>query len=378
MKPNPSGLDENSTVRQAALNPRGGARHPHVNWASTTLTLALLLSGCASPNPRPAWIGSGPDSCASRQSSGHGASEPWDRPRPAAGPTVGLGDPELRLEVLTFNIHGLPRWLGGPPHRRFHQIARAIETQAPDIVLLQEAWTRPSHRAAPAGADWHYAWSTRSRSLFAQSGLVTVSRHRMVGGEFRPFRRAALLDSLVTKGALKVTLELSGGARVNVWNVHLQAGAAGQIRVHQVAELIKWIHHAEDGQMLDVVGGDFNCTPTSAEYAALAAGLGTDVHRSADRPHRPTYPAADGDSLTGRTLDYVFWRARSRMGAARARADVVFAADRREDRLSDHFGVRASLVVAPDPIVVATAAPFSLAGWPQAASLRRQLAPLDD
>jgi hypothetical protein len=45
--------------------------------------------------------------------------------------------------------------------------------------------------------------------------------------EFRAFRAEAWPDSLVNKGALKITVELGPSFRLNIWNVHLQAGSAG-------------------------------------------------------------------------------------------------------------------------------------------------------
>jgi endonuclease/exonuclease/phosphatase family metal-dependent hydrolase len=280
-----------------------------------------------------------------------------------------------RLEVLTYNIHGLPRWLGGPRPGQFERIAAAIESEEAHLVLLQEAWTSAARKAVPRNGDWSVATGLRAGNLFQQSGLITASRLPMIGGEFRRFGRASLPDSLVEKGALKVTLELPDGQRVNVWNVHLQAGRAAEVRAHQVAELIRWVRAADDGQVMDLVGGDFNCTPDSAEYQHMIAHLGTDVRHLARQPHVPTFPEPGASAKSGRTLDYVFCSPRERARVTSAQSEIVFDARRAADRLSDHLGVRVSLAVQiPPPVEPALA--FAFVGTePRPLTLRRQLAP---
>jgi endonuclease/exonuclease/phosphatase family metal-dependent hydrolase len=130
--------------------------------------------------------------------------------------------------------------------------------------------------------------------------------------------------------------------------------------------------------LLDLIGGDFNCTPLSAEYRALTAWLGADVQRLDGRPHEPTFRGAREPATMGRTLDYVYCSPRAGASADRARTEVVFASDRPEDRLSDHLGIRASIGVTRRPVAVVSATPGSPAAWPVVTSLRRLLAPFHD
>lgn len=378
MKPNPRGLDTDSGVWNNAPEPHGGASLRLAWRGGNVLALALLLVGCGSPGARPAWIRPSPEA---PETSGASRCREFDAYRiPTASPAsfVSRTGSELGLDVLTFNIHGLPRWLGGPPRSRFAEVSQAIHDTAPDIVLLQEVWTAGARSAAPASAGWYLAQSTKSRCFFAQSGLVTASRHPLLHGEFRPFGRAAFLDALVNKGALKVTLELSRGTRVNVWNVHLQAGAASGVRASQIAELIRWVREAEDGQVLDLMGGDFNCTPDSPEYRELAAGLGTDLQRLDGRPHAPTFPHRSPRTTRGRTLDYLFWRPRVPLETARASCEIAFSAGRNDVRLSDHLPVRASLRANARRVGMASAIPAGVESAVAGVSLRRQLAPLHE
>jgi endonuclease/exonuclease/phosphatase family metal-dependent hydrolase len=143
------------------------------------------------------------------------------------------------------------------------------------------------------------------------------------------------------KGALKVSVALGNGQRINIWNVHLQDGASGQVRSRQVAELIQWIIKAQDGQAADIVGGDFNFTPESEEFRMFVAAIGPDVHQLASDEAFPTW---DGLKLTpeaSQALDHIFVRLRQAGDEVSARPRKVFAAARPEDRLSDHMGMEA-------------------------------------
>lgn len=150
---------------------------------------------------------------------------------------------ELDLRLLTFNVWGLPSWINGASGQRFPHIADGIEGLRPDVVALQEVWTRQARAAVPAQDGWWMARPAGSWCYFRRCGLVTLSRHRIVSGEFRPFRRAQWPDALVCKGAMKTTIELAAGVRINLWNVHLQAGTsrrASALRGQQIQELSAW------------------------------------------------------------------------------------------------------------------------------------------
>jgi endonuclease/exonuclease/phosphatase family metal-dependent hydrolase len=147
----------------------------------------------------------------------------------------------------------------------------------------------------------------------------------------------------MNKGALKVTVTVRTGQRFNIWNVHLQDEASGPVRSRQIAQLIRWVRQAQDGQIADIVGGDFNFTPDSNEFREFVAAIGPDVHQLAGDMSFPTW---DGLKLMpggGQTLDHIFVRVRQPMDEIRAQPRRLFAAARSEERLSDHMGMEAAL-----------------------------------
>jgi endonuclease/exonuclease/phosphatase family metal-dependent hydrolase len=284
----------------------------------TGVTLVLETSGCASGRSAPVLVA-------------HPIA-----PAPADNPDCGLN-----LKLLTFNIWGLPSWMTGARSGRYPQIARELERLNPDIVLLQEAWTAKAREAAPADGPWSVARAFGQHSFFQQSGLMTLSRFPIVGGKFYPFTRAAFPDNFVNKGVLKVIVRLPGGSLVNVWNVHLQDGGTPALKLSQVRELVAHVQAAEDGQMADLVGGDFNCTPESSLYRQLETEIGPSVYELAGMKAFVTYDGLSAKPGAGRTLDYFFVRGRAGSQRVEGVPRLVFAGANRAQRLSDHLGVEA-------------------------------------
>jgi endonuclease/exonuclease/phosphatase family metal-dependent hydrolase len=252
-----------------------------------------------------------------------------------------------RLNVVTFNVWGLPKWLNGAPSKRFPQIARQLEQIGSDVVLLQEVWTHRSFSKLSEGPnDSVRAWwtaSARHRETFlGQNGLLTLSRYPIIGAEVRHFGTARLPDSLMHKGALKVTV-LAHGQKFNIWNVHLQDGTTGKARERQISELIGWVTSAHDGQVADIVGGDFNATPESRDFGRLVSGIGPDVHQFAGDNPLLTWDGLKLAPRAAQALDHIFIKLRQSDYEIAAKQERLFAATRPQDRLSDHMAIEASL-----------------------------------
>ena len=186
-----------------------------------------------------------------------------------------------------------------------------------DVVLLQEVWTHRSFtelsdQARDSAHVWWAASARHKGSFLGQNGLLTLSRYPIFAADVRHFCVANLPDSLMHKGALKITITVGSGQRVNIWNVHLQDGGSTRVRSRQVTELIAWINDAHDGQIADIVGGDFNFTPGSDEFRHFVAAIGPDVHQLAGNAAFPTWDALKLVPGSGEALDHIFVRMLSR------------------------------------------------------------------
>jgi len=258
-------------------------------------------------------------------------------------------DGELNLKLVTYNIWGLPTWMTGARQGRYPKIARELERLDPDIILLQEAWTAEARKSAPAQGAWSIARAAGQYTFSQQSGLVTLSRFPIIGGEFYPFSRATFPDCFVNKGMLKVTVRLSSGQRLNLWNVHLQDGGTAELMLSQIRELASHVQVAQDGQIADLVGGDFNCTPGSRLFQELVNSLGPSVQQLGGAEPFVTWDGLSEKRGSGQTLDHIFIKRRMTFQNVQALQRVAFAAERLEQRLSDHFGIEAMVTLGTAP-----------------------------
>jgi endonuclease/exonuclease/phosphatase family metal-dependent hydrolase len=278
----------------------------------------IVLTGCASRRPVPALVNN-----------------------PIRTAPADTRSDQSRLKLLTYNVWGLPSWMTGARAGRYPEIARELERLDPDIIFLQEAWTAKARGAVPARGRWSIARAAGQHTFFQQTGLVTLSRFPIVGGEFYPFSRSAFPDKFVNKGVLKVTVKLPCGSLVNLWNVHLQDGGPPEIRRAQIRELELHVQAAEDGQIADLVGGDFNCHPESVFCRELTDTLGPSVQELDGAQPFATWDGLSEKPGAGEILDYIFVHGRAPVQSIEASTRVAFAAASRQERLSDHFGLEA-------------------------------------
>jgi endonuclease/exonuclease/phosphatase family metal-dependent hydrolase len=280
-------------------------------------------------------VTSGAFGCASKKPA------PVSVEHPVALSGQAYADNDLRLKLVTYNIWGLPGWMTGAHSGRYPKIARELDRLNPDLILLQEAWTAKARRSVPAYGPWSVARAAGQRTFFQQSGLVTLSKFPIIGGRFYPFSRSAFPDRFVNKGALKITVQLPTREVLNIWNVHLQDGGSPEIRLSQIRELIARVQSAEDGQVADLIGGDFNCTPDSPLYQELSNSLGQSVQQLSGAAPFVTWDGLSSKPGMGQTLDYIFVRCQAGAEELKAEPRAAFAAADLDKRLSDHLGIEA-------------------------------------
>jgi endonuclease/exonuclease/phosphatase family metal-dependent hydrolase len=248
---------------------------------------------------------------------------------------------EVNLNILTYNVWGLPSWMNHAPRARYARIAGDLERLHPDLVLLQEVWTKSAAAVAPANGGWLVALAP-SANFFRRNGLMVLSRLPISGVEFHAFSQAAFPDSMVRKGALKVTVQAPAGQRLNIWNVHLQSDAP-QVRLRQIEQLAGWVREADDGQAVDLVGGDFNSTPDSPEFKRLSRELGQTAQEVAHLPFLPTYDGLSPDPKMAQTIDYLFIRPRAPINQLEAAPTLTFTNANPRQRFSDHVALEVAL-----------------------------------
>jgi endonuclease/exonuclease/phosphatase family metal-dependent hydrolase len=234
------------------------------------------------------------------------------------------------LVVATLNVRNTAdRWSERAP-----LLISQLATLDPQVIGLQEVRHFPGQaRRIAREADGEPAYDVRAayktgcKRLW--EGIAVLSRLPVAG-------RARLALGGEARVAQRVTLSVPGVGSLDVYNTHLADGDQN-LRAAQAARLLAWMD--ERREVPQVLVGDMNSRPGSAPLLVLTGRLRSAyalVHGS--EPPR-TVPS-------GAVLDYVLVSEQVTVLDAWVTFDVASAEDP-ELLPSDHFGVAASLSLAP-------------------------------
>jgi endonuclease/exonuclease/phosphatase family metal-dependent hydrolase len=187
------------------------------------------------------------------------------------------------LRVGTWNVHGMRAGVG--------EIARVIQAEQIDIVLLQESGPRRHLRAVGETLDmlvcadpWAFPRRRIQNAVLVRRGLATAVTHRL-----HRFSGGSLL---YPRGVLLADI----GHRVCVLSVHL--GLRRSERAHHVDQLLAML----DGSAGPfVVGGDLNALPGDPGPSSLA-GFAADCWEAVGQGSGATFAS---HAPTAR-IDYLF------------------------------------------------------------------------
>ncbi len=280
----------------------------------------------------------------------------------------------MSLRLGTFNVWGLPETFGfgDDVSSRMRLIARRLQASDLDVLLIQEAWTdevRSTLRAGALQAGFEVADGPS-----ASGGLMTLSRRPILRSRFERFRFRGDPERLGTgefiggKGFQSSVIEGAHGP-VDVVNTHLHARYRRERpRLNsavRLAQLLQVLRHLSETEGTVVLGGDFNCAAGDIEYD-LFQGLSHAFELGGGSRH-PTLSRTNyykrHRTAEDKRIDFLFvrpgpdvaWRARD--------ARLLFAETARireiDRSLSDHFGFRAELELAPlvHPVAASSGSP---------------------
>jgi endonuclease/exonuclease/phosphatase family metal-dependent hydrolase len=175
--------------------------------------------------------------------------------------------------VLSFNVKSLPLIGGEERQRRIGRIlaGRRARGDEPDVVLLQEAFSRASGRIR-ARAGYRYqvvgAGGDTSLLLANPSGLEILSDHPILAQYGRRFDDCGFPDCLVAKAVVGATLEIPGlPLPLRIFNTHLQAdGEHDPVRKNQIDDIEIFLRRIGFGAEPAIFAGDVNFKPRHKSY----------------------------------------------------------------------------------------------------------------
>lgn len=174
-----------------------------------------------------------------------------------------------RLQLLTYNVAGLPEWLSPSLPSRNQPLASPLFRNY-DLVLTQEDWAY--HELLVQEVDHPFiATPSERESSFLGDGLGLFSRYPMSGTRHIAWTHcngylSALSDCLADKGFAVTTIWLGPFASIDLINLHADAGQSpedAQAREQEFEQLRDFIETQEQGRAL-IVAGDTNLDPRSS------------------------------------------------------------------------------------------------------------------
>jgi endonuclease/exonuclease/phosphatase family metal-dependent hydrolase len=191
------------------------------------------------------------------------------------------------FHMMSFNIKGLPSFILNSDYKdaRYALIgkllaARAIKGDAPDVVLLQEAFTELTASLIEASGYTNKAEGPGVGSyLGVNSGLYILSRHPILESDSRAFSAKDCLswDCMANKGVQFARIAIPGlPVPVEIFNTHLQAGREDTVaRQAQVKTLLAFYKDKHKPGSPVFFAGDFNFRPGLGQKSFLDFSKGT-------------------------------------------------------------------------------------------------------
>lgn len=249
---------------------------------------------------------------------------------PAADPGPFRDEPTV-LRVASYNIrHGQ----GMDDEVDLPRTAEVLNRLAPDLVALQEVDEKTERSGEVAQAqvlgrllEMHWAFGQFMEFQGGGYGMATLSRHALLRQD-----TVRLPDGNEPRVALTTELELPGGEKVLVVNIHFDWVRDDQLRFAQASHLASYL---DDVEIPWILMGDLNDEPGSRTWELF--------HSRALEARKPegarfTFPSTD----PRREIDFIFV-------APPSRWEVGLVEVIPELLASDHRPVLAELRLLPVP-----------------------------
>ena len=280
----------------------------------------------------------------------------------SAHPVLAQGQ---KLHVMSYNIKGLPGFLTSGEYKseRYVMIGkflaeRAAKGDAPDVVLIQEAFSENTQALLKAARYPHLAQGPEYKTwLGFGSGLYILSRHPIVAKatrEFKSYPNCSGWDCFANKGVQFARILVPGLPRpVDLFNTHLQAGRDDPpARRRQVKILVEFFReHHQPGNPV-VFGGDFNIQPLrdreSYDEFVGGPGLASSGKHCLDRGC--THSSDTGwQGSWDNAVDHPFYSARGEVLMTPVSVERTLRDPVEGFKLSDHLAHEVRFELVPNP-----------------------------
>lgn len=291
-------------------------------------------------------------------------------PPPVPSPptvTPALATMPGRLEVLTYNVKGLPWPVASGRPQALAVIADRLERMravgtAPQVVVVQEAFTAEA-KAIGEQAGYRYRATGPGGLAPLDSGLAIFSDYPILDTRRMVFPAGlcAGYDCLAAKGAMTARIAVPGVEQpVEIVTTHLNSAKSSRApvelrdRIHagQLAAIDAFVDADHRPRAARIYAGDFNVGNSEVRLAALLGRIRHWRAESATAMGRPRWsPLCDKDDAICRgplkiaanvplvnANDWQFYESSRDAELTPEMRKAVFGRDRNGKTLSDHIG----------------------------------------
>lgn len=191
-----------------------------------------------------------------------------------------------RLKILSYNVHSC---IGTDRRLDPARVAEVIAALEPDIIGLQEL---DVGRSRTGGIDQAHTIASLLRMEFHFHAALNVAEERygdaiLTALPARMVKGAGLSSHGEQRGAVWVEIEV-GEHKLQVFNTHL--GLLGGDRMRQIGEILgpSWVGAPDCRGKPRILIGDFNATPVTATYKAVARQMADVPLLSGESPKPPS------------------------------------------------------------------------------------------
>ena len=262
----------------------------------------------------------------------------------------------VTLKVAQFNTWGVPVVVKDT--FRYWEAMEALEARDPDIIFLQEVFTRKGRGAFRSEQTPYEVRGPRAFPKPVSSGIRILSKFPVLSSAQVSFCDCTAADCFSKKGAVIAVLELPGGEHLNVVTTHLDAGTRDSVRISQMLQIKSLLDTYADPDAPLLFAGDFNFNDRSEGYEKmmelfLASDTWLATHDSTEpgytydayeNRYARDYSIQTNTPLMKDRIDFVLYRSGRSMGLHPTRSEILF---RSEPLYSDHYGIEAEFELRP-------------------------------
>jgi endonuclease/exonuclease/phosphatase family metal-dependent hydrolase len=288
----------------------------------------------------------------------------------------------MRLDVLTYNVEGLPRMIRSGRRDPLREMGERLADlrrrgEGPDIVMFQEVFSRRARRAvlaagypslAPGPSHYHRPPSANGPRLpgrknprkgelgfkFASSGLLIAAEFPLLETARLPFARGSCAgrDCLANKGIAFARIAIPGvPAPVDLYTTHMNSTGASRVpeprhlvaHNKQAREIGDYVARNSPPDLPIILGGDFNMrgSPDRFEHFIRLHTLKL-VHTYclANSKTCDVRISWDGDEPWMDTQDLQLFTSGPQVRVRPVLVEAMFDGSLGSPRLSDHDGFR--------------------------------------